>query len=73
MAQQKRYWLKEARERMERKGTVGAFTAWCRRRGYKSTTLKCIAEGKRSKNPTIRKRAQFAARMHEIARKRKKK
>ena len=38
----------------------GSFTKWCKARGYKGVTSACIAEGKRSKNPTTRKRAILA-------------
>ena len=38
----------------------GTFTAWCKRQGYGGVTEKCIQKGKRSKNPTTRKRATFA-------------
>ena len=38
----------------------GKFTEYCKRKGYKGVTDKCIAEGKKSKNPTTRKRATFA-------------
>jgi hypothetical protein len=56
----KRKWMQEVRERMERKGTKGAFREYCRRRGYSGVTQACIEEGKRSKDPTIRKRAVLA-------------
>jgi len=38
----------------------GSFRGWCKSRGYKQVTLACIQEGKRSKNPTIRRRATLA-------------
>jgi len=38
----------------------GKFTEWCKRRGYSGVTCSCIREGLKSKNPTIRKRANFA-------------
>lgn len=38
----------------------GTFTAWCKRQGYSSVTLACIAKGKRSKSAAIRKKATFA-------------
>ena len=55
-------WIQQARKKMEQKGTVGAFTKYC---GGK-VTEKCIQKGLRSKNPTIRKRAQFAKTMRKI-------
>ena len=39
----------------------GKFTAWCKRHGFGSVTAQCIAAGKRSKNPNVRKMATFAA------------
>jgi hypothetical protein len=38
----------------------GTFTNFCKKKGYNGVTEKCIAEGKKSKNPTTRKRATFA-------------
>jgi len=38
----------------------GKFTEYCKRKGYKKVTQKCIQEGLRSKNLTTRKRAVFA-------------
>jgi hypothetical protein len=53
-------WLQEARDRMERKGTVGAFGR---------ATRKKIARAKR-KGGLEKKRAVFAANMKALARKR---
>lgn len=47
----------------------GTFTKFCSKRGHKGVTSKCIAEGKRSKNPTTRKRANFAANARKWKRK----
>ena len=49
-------WLKDARKKMERKGTVGAFTQYCGGR----VTEECIQRGLNSNNPLTKKRAQFA-------------
>lgn len=38
----------------------GAFTEYCKRKGYKKVTTQCIEEGLRSSNPKTRKRANFA-------------
>ncbi len=51
----------------------GAFTEYCKKKGYKKVTKKCIEEGKRSKNPKTRKRAVLAETFKKIAKKRKKK
>ncbi|MEM1672167.1 MAG: hypothetical protein QXT86_08965 [Archaeoglobaceae archaeon] len=69
----KKKWLQEARKRMEEKGTVGAFTAYCKRKGYRGVTQECINEAKASGNPVLKKRAIFAENVRKIARKRKKK
>ena len=39
---------------------AGTFTEYCKRKGFSGVTAECIREGKRSKNPTTRKRATFA-------------
>jgi len=62
-------WIQQARANMQRKGTVGAFTRWAKRKGYKSVTAKAIQAGLKSRNATIRKRAQFAATMRKLRRK----
>ena len=49
----------------------GAFTAWAKKQGLSMS--EAIAKGKKSKNPTIRKRANLAATFRKVARKRKKK
>ena len=54
-------WIQAATEEMERKGTKGKFG---------KATRKKIAAGKRSKSPTRRKEAVFAANMKKIAAKR---
>jgi len=38
----------------------GAFTDWCKEQGFSGPTSECIAAGKKSKNPTTRKRANLA-------------
>jgi len=60
MARKKKGWIQKSVSRMQRKGTVGSFTAWCKRRGYGGVTDSCIAEGLRSKDPAIRKKANWA-------------
>ena len=61
-----RRWIQKAIKR------PGAFRAWCRRRGYEKVTKACIDEGKRSADPTIRRRAVLAETLGRL-RKRKKK
>ena len=38
----------------------GAFTAWCKRQGFEGVTCECIKKGLASKNPHVRKMANFA-------------
>ena len=49
----------------------GAFSRWCRGKGYKSVTAACIAEGKRSSNATTRRRASLAQTLSRMRRRRK--
>lgn len=56
--------IQEVFRRSQRKGTQGSFTRWCKSRGLlnKRTgkiTRRCIDAGLRSRNQTIRRRAQF--------------
>ena len=39
----------------------GKFLQWCKRHGHASVTSSCIAAAKRSKDPRVRKMANFAA------------
>jgi len=59
-------WIQKAVKR------PGAFTKWCKSRGYKGVTSACIAEGKRSKNPRVRRQANLAATLRKIGKKRRK-
>ena len=43
-----------------KKANKGKFTKYCKGKGHGKVTQKCIAEGKASKSPKIRKRAVFA-------------
>lgn len=58
-------WIKKASDRMEKKGTKGAFTEYC----GGTVTDDCIERGLKSSNPTTRKRAGFAKAMRSIAKK----
>ncbi len=51
----------------------GAFTAYCKRLGYKGVTEECIRRGKRSKNPRIRKEAVWAYNARHVWNKKKRK
>lgn len=64
----KKKWLQKATKKMEKKGTVGSFTAWCKRQGFDGVTDECIAKGLQSKDPAIRKKAHFARNARKAAR-----
>ena len=51
----------------------GAFKAYCKRKGFDGVTEECIAEGKASKDPTIRKMAALAETFRKESKKRRKK
>jgi len=53
-------WMQEVNKKIEKKGTKGSFRRYCISKGYKGVTAACIAEGLRSKNPTVKKRANLA-------------
>lgn len=67
----KKQWLQKASKEMAKKGTVGAFTAQAKKAGgvKKGGGVKdsFIDKELKSKNPTTRKRAQFAKNMKAIA------
>lgn len=69
----KRKWTQQAAKSIERRGTEGSFRAWCQRRGHGKVTAECIAEGLRSKDPGIRKKAGLAKAYAKIRPKGKKK
>lgn len=64
-------WIQKANKEMTRKGTKGAFTAQAKKDGgvKKGGGIKdsFIEKELKSKNPTTRKRAQFAKNMKKIA------
>lgn len=51
----------------------GAFTRWCKKRGYGGVNNRCIEAGKKSKNPTTRRRAVLAQTFRKMSKKRKRK
>ena len=51
----------------------GSFTAYCKQKGFGGVTSACIAEGLKSKDPTVRKRAVLAKTFRGMKKKRKKK
>jgi hypothetical protein len=58
MARAKKMWIAAARERMKKKGTEGSFSSAARRSG--KSTLAFAREKIHSRDPKMRKRANFA-------------
>ena len=57
----KKRWIEQAIKKQKQKGTTGSFKRWCKSKGFgDKVTLKCINKAKRSKNKTIRQKANFA-------------
>jgi hypothetical protein len=46
----------------------GAFTKWCESKGFDGVTEECIAMGKKSDDPTTRRRANLASTFRKMAR-----
>lgn len=46
----------------------GSFTSWCKSQGFPGATPACIAKGKKSKNTTIKRRANLAATLRKLPR-----
>ena len=44
----------------------GAFTSFCKRKGFKKVTLACINLGLKSKNPLTKKRARLAKTLKDL-------
>jgi hypothetical protein len=53
-------WIQAVTKSFEKKGTKGAFTRWCKSKGFSSVSLSCISLGKKSKSLRTRRRAIFA-------------
>lgn len=60
-------WMQKVTASMKKKGTEGAFTKYC---GGKVTQA-CIERGKKSPNPTIRRRAVLAETFRKTAKRKK--
>jgi len=67
MAKKDNKWMQSAVKKK------GAFTEWCKRKGYKGVTSGCIKEGKKSKDPVTRKRAVLAETFKRYGRRKAKK
>jgi hypothetical protein len=66
MAKKKKDWMQDAVKH------PGAFTKYCKSKGFDGVTQECINEGKKSPDPTVRKRATLAETFRKEAKKRKK-
>jgi len=44
----------------------GKFTKYCKSKGFKGVTSQCIAEGRKSKNPHIVRRAVLARTLRKL-------
>ena len=56
----KKKWIQETTKSFEKKGTKGAFTKWCKSKGFSGVSNECIKLGKQSKSLRTRRRAVFA-------------
>jgi len=63
MAMNKKSWIQSTIKK------PGSFTSYCKKKGYKGVTNKCIAEAKKSKNPKTRKRAALAKTLRNMKKK----
>lgn len=63
----KEKWIREAIKK------PGAFTRYCKRKGFSGVTEACIRMGLRSKNPKTRARARLARTLRALSKRRKKK
>jgi len=72
----KNLWMQKVRKRMEKKGTVGAFTRWCKQHGHKGATMACVREalriGRKTKNTRLIKMAILCRTFHKYRPKGKK-
>jgi hypothetical protein len=56
----KKKWIQKVTKTFEKKGTKGAFTKWCKSKGFKGVSMSCISLAKKSKSLKTRRRAIFA-------------
>lgn len=59
-------WMQKATKSMERRGTKGSFTQWCKSHGYGGVTDACIKAGLKA-GGAIAKKAQFAKAARSVA------
>ena len=65
MAKKKKKWIPKNLKK-------GAFTSWCSAQGFgNKVTSECIAAGKKSNSPVVRKRANLAATFRKLHKKKR--
>ena len=65
MAKKKKKWIPKNLKK-------GAFTTYCRQKGFSGVTSECIAMGKKSKSTVVRRRANLASTLRALPRRKKK-
>lgn len=70
MAKRKEKWMQKASARMEKKGTEGSFTAYCKSHGFSGATSECIAYALAHGDTKTKRRAAFAKAAKRVAKKR---
>lgn len=66
----KKKWMQAASKRMQRKGTEGSFTAYCKQHGFSGATSACIAYALAHGDTKTKRRAAFAKAAKKVSRKR---
>lgn len=59
MAKKKKKWMQKAARSMKRRGTVGSFTRWCKKQGFRGVTNECIRRALK-RGGALAKKAAFA-------------
>lgn len=56
----KKEWMQGVKKKIEKRGTEGSFTRWCKSRGYEGVTAECIEKGLNSDSKSIQAKAKLA-------------
>jgi len=64
MAKKKKKWIPKNLKK-------GAFTTYCKQKGFSGVTSECISMGKKSNSPVVRKRANLAATFRKLHKKKR--
>lgn len=62
-------WMQKASKEMEKEGTKGDFTAYCKSLGYDGVTDECIEKALKSGDKKRVKQAEFAKAARSVAKK----